>query len=66
MEMNELGLIRSMQDIGAGGAFQTKNMGLGGRKIFKKMDDIYVDRFADTDGVYATFEILFARGVKRG
>ena len=59
-------LLKSLQDIGAGGAFQTKNMGLGGRKIFKKMDDIYVDRFADTDGVYATFEILFARGVKRG
>jgi malonyl-CoA O-methyltransferase len=59
-------LLKSLQDIGAGGAFQTKNMGLGGRTILKKMDHIYADRFSEgDDGVYATFEILFARGVKR-
>ena len=59
-------LLKSLQDIGAGGAFRSENMGLGGRSILKKMDDIYADKFSEgDDGVYATFEILFARGIKR-
>lgn len=58
-------LLKSLQDIGAGGAFRSENMGLGGRTILKKMDHIYADRFPEGEGgVYATFEILFARGIK--
>ena len=59
-------LLRSLRGIGAGNAFRSEGMGLGGRMVMDRMYEIYRERYADGDGVYATYEILFARGVKRG
>ena len=59
-------LLRSLKGIGAGSALRPSGMGLGNRRVLEKMDEIYREKFGQGEGVYATYEILFARGVKRG
>lgn len=61
-----LELLKNLKGIGAGNAFRPSNTGLGGRRVMERMDEIYREKFSVSDGVYATFEILFAKGVKRG
>ena len=58
-------LLRSLSAIGAGNAIRSGSGGLGGsRRVLKRMEEIYRDRFSAKEEVFATFEILFARGVK--
>lgn len=63
---NPYELLKNLKDIGAGNAIRSGGAGLAARKVLRRMDDIYRQRFSNEKGVYATFEILFARGVKRG
>lgn len=59
-------LLRTLKGIGAGNAFRSADMGLGSRRVLERMDEIYRERYTEGDKVFATFEILFARGVKKG
>jgi len=59
-------LLKSLKSIGADNASPSAGSGLGSRKVLERMNQIYREKFSDDKGVYATWEILFARGVKRG
>lgn len=59
-------LLKSLKSIGADNASCSASSGLGSRKILERMNQVYKEKFSDDKGVYATWEILFARGVKRG
>ncbi len=60
-------LLKSLKEIGAGNAVRSgEGMGAS-RKLLARMSEIYRERFSDEEGdIYATYEILFTRGVKRG
>lgn len=58
-------LIKSLGNIGAGNAYRIGSEGLASRRVLERMDQIYREKYPSEKGVYATFEILFARGVKR-
>jgi len=58
-------LLENLKNIGAGNAMGSDDKGLGRRKILKRMEEIYRERFSHGEGIYATFEILFVRAVRR-
>jgi len=58
-------LLGNLKDIGAGNAVGSKEKGLGSRRVIKRMEEIYNEKFSHKEGIYATFEILFVRAVKR-
>ena len=60
------GLLRNMRAIGAANAFRTAQSSLGNRRVLERMKEIYQEKFSTKGGIYATYEILFARGVKKG
>ena len=63
---NSFALLKTLKGIGAGNAYRSESMGLGSRKVLERMNEIYRERYSDGDEVFATYEILFARGVKKG
>jgi malonyl-CoA O-methyltransferase len=58
-------LLRSLKNIGAGNAVNDPSTGAASRKVLRRMEEIYSRRFSEGGEIYATFEILFARGVKK-
>jgi len=62
---NPFSLLRTLKGIGAGNAFRSADMGLGSRRVLERMYEIYRERYSRGEEVFATFEILFARGVKK-
>ncbi len=58
-------LMRGLKSIGAGNAFGSAGQGLGQRPLLERTADLYAERFPSESGIYATFEILYARGVRR-
>lgn len=59
-------LIKNMKEIGASNAFRSDKSSLGNRQVLERMKELYQKKFPMENGIYATYEILFARGVKRG
>lgn len=59
-------LLRTLKGMGAGNAFRSADMGLGSRRVLERMEELYRERYSDKDEIFATFEILFARGIKKG
>ena len=59
-------LLRNLREIGASNAFRRDGKGLGSRRVLERMKEIYGEKFVGERGVFATYEILFARGVKGG
>lgn len=60
-----LHLIRFLKQLGATNAVREPDAGLGGRRWFRKMIDLYHSRYGGPEGVYATWEVLLAAGRKR-
>lgn len=58
-------LLKSLKNIGAGNAISDGGAKGGSKRLFKKADEIYRDKFSDGEDIYATYEILFARGTKK-
>ena len=59
-------LIKNMREIGASNVYRSDKSSLGNRQVLESMKRLYKEKFSTEEGVYATYEILFARGVKRG
>lgn len=58
-------LLRSLKNIGAGNAVSTGSARKSSKKFFHLMEEAYRAKFSEGDDVYATYEILFARGTKK-
>jgi malonyl-CoA O-methyltransferase len=58
-------LLKSLKSIGADNASPSAGSGLGSKRVLERMKAIYSEKFSDDDGIYATYEILFSRGVKK-
>ncbi|MBE9535999.1 MAG: methyltransferase domain-containing protein [Proteobacteria bacterium] len=58
-------LLRSLKNIGAGNAVSGSSAKGASKKLFHRMEEAYRDKFSHGDDIYATYEILFARGTKR-
>lgn len=58
-------LMRSLKNIGAGNAVSTGSARKSSKKFFRLMEETYRDKFSHGDDIYATYEILFAKGSKK-
>ncbi|HET6421736.1 MAG TPA: methyltransferase domain-containing protein [Geobacteraceae bacterium] len=58
-------LLRSIKNIGAGSAARVPLPGLAGRRVLQGMIDSYVSLYRSEGKIPATYEVIYARGVKR-
>ncbi len=57
-------LLRSLKNIGAGSAARVPLRGLAGRRVIQGMIDAYVRMYRRDAGIPATYEVIYARGIK--
>ncbi|WP_243374050.1 methyltransferase domain-containing protein [Geotalea sp. SG265] len=55
-------LLKSLKKIGAGNASPRASAGLYGRKRMLAMMDIYQEKYGTTDGIPATYEVIYGAG----
>jgi malonyl-CoA O-methyltransferase len=58
-------LLKSLKNIGAGNAVSSGSAKQSSKKLFQRMEEAYRDKFSHGEDIYATFEILFAKGTKK-
>ncbi len=57
-------LLRTLKNIGAGSAARVPLRGLAGRRVIQGMIDSYVRMYRRDAGIPATYEVIYARGIK--
>jgi len=57
-------LLRSLRGIGAGNASAFAGRGLAGRKLMLTMMDAYLSDYGERDGIPATYEVVYGKGMK--
>ncbi|ABQ27405.1 methyltransferase domain-containing protein [Geotalea uraniireducens] len=58
-------LLRSLKRIGAGNAAPVAPRGLAGRRVMLEMMDVYRSKYANADGIPATYEVVYGAGRKQ-
>lgn len=58
-------LLRSLKLIGAGNAAPVAPRGLAGRRVMLEMMDVYRRKYANAEGIPATYEVVYGAGRKQ-
>lgn len=57
-------MLQTVKQIGAGSSRPPKGGGLGWRRVFKAMAGFYEKEYGSTDGIPATYEVIYGEGNK--